>query len=157
MDEHLQHCYIIPSSDPGVASLRWQRCVDLGWITWLRCDPYHPTMTFQDGNNLDIWGFPWPWGYPKLAGWFLWTGKNPIVRNGWWWLGVPLWLRKPPYERTPLTAELPVEEDRLGPVPTCHGRRSLRISRSPGYPLMTNAHQKIGFNIPIYPCTDNRT
>ena len=31
--------------------------------------------------------------YPQLAGWF---HGNPIVRNGWW-LGVSLWLRKPPH------------------------------------------------------------
>ena len=32
-------------------------------------------------------------------GWVWW--ENPIVRNGWngWWLGIPLWLRKPPYAK----------------------------------------------------------
>ena len=39
-----------------------------------------------------MWGFPWPWGYPK---WMVVVRENTIVRNGW--LGVPLWLRKPPY------------------------------------------------------------
>ena len=31
------------------------------------------------------------WRYPK---WFVYTGKSHV---GGWWLGVPLWLRKPPY------------------------------------------------------------
>ena len=33
------------------------------------------------------------WGIPKS--WLVYFMEHPIVRNGWW-LGVPLWLRKPP-------------------------------------------------------------
>ena len=48
---------------------------------------------------LNFWRFPDlgvtnPWSYPKLAGRFMKNGEAPI-KNGWW-LGVPLWLRKPP-------------------------------------------------------------
>ena len=45
-------------------------------------------------NFMGIYGGLQKWRIPKLAGWC--RMENPIVRNGWW-LGVPLWLRKPLY------------------------------------------------------------
>jgi hypothetical protein len=44
-------------------------------------------------NYLHYMGGSWNAGYPFIAGWFI-SWKIPI-KNGWW-LGVPLWLRKPP-------------------------------------------------------------
>ena len=39
---------------------------------------------------ITIWWFPWPWGIPKFAGWFL-LGNIPS-RNIWWWFGgTPSW------------------------------------------------------------------
>ena len=41
--------------------------------------------------NLYIWWFPWPWGYPITLVALYWTSREKE-----WWLGVALWLRKPP-------------------------------------------------------------
>ena len=40
-------------------------------------------------------GVSWNRGTPSPKLWMVFVRENPIVRNGWW-LGVPLWLRKPP-------------------------------------------------------------
>ena len=61
-------------------------------------------------------GFSWvfhKWGYP-IAGWFI--RENPSI-NGWW-LGVPAWLRKPPY--TWIKKKTPAKHLR------CHWNSSLK-------------------------------
>ena len=46
-------------------------------------------------KNSVIWGFPWPWGIPKFAGWFIINGNSQTRMDDDW--GYPHF-RKPPYE-----------------------------------------------------------
>ena len=91
-------CGVLKSTGTG-RFLRW-------WdVFWAPCC----TRLFPDGvggclggrlddhpPGVEFWGFPWPGGIPKF--WMVLLGKimeNPST-NGWW-LGLALWLRKPPY------------------------------------------------------------
>ena len=86
--------------------LRWFKCL-LGpevldpWPWPFFCRTRLVAVLRPSGHwTICRWGFPRPrdpWGYPKLAGWFIVdSGKLWKIpsRNGWW-LGVALWLRKP--------------------------------------------------------------
>ena len=76
---HRSRCGWVPSPIPG----------SLGpWVPGRWCESFHEASSVTG---------TWRRGFPKipssLVGLF-WL-ENPIVRNGWW-LGVALWLRKPP-------------------------------------------------------------
>ena len=53
-----------------------------------------PLMGASNDPMVRVFFLGFPWGYPKIAGWFLWTGTSYTKMDDD--LGVPLWLRKPP-------------------------------------------------------------
>ena len=99
-------------------------------------------------------------GFPSMAlpqnGWFLM--ENPIVRNGWWWLGVPpMTKRKPPISsrktRVDFLGHGKIHELFLS-IPPGRQRKNHQLNwswlRNPEHQLVDGEHPKTPSFLPIF-------
>ena len=64
----------------GIPTFHWDH---LGGVKKIGGWDYFRQFSGRKSHDISIWRFPWSWGYPLIAGWFI--VENPNLKLGWFW------------------------------------------------------------------------
>ena len=123
-------------------SQRWEVGLATPWTSDVAMPALHTASCRDLGSSLDHRGLPGPWevgfciviGLPPVR-WMVFNRKSHWKG---WWLGVPLWLRKPPSG----FREIPHQHDQV-----CRGYESQKHCSSPSSGFLSALNPQVGFGL----------